>query len=320
MNKSKEGDKASVFKSTKVRTKLKGDGSWMQSRNEVESEIPQEEKPWLAEVRARRVDGAPIETSPVSSPIQPTPAAVKPPTDRAPTTGYMISGPTNNFTKKPSESYKKIAPHTVRSTMDTPVQIEGQLPPDKKERREEAASNVLKTSSVRQRSYVLSAAKKYEYVCLYINLIYTLLDKNQTFNPIRIVTTETVDKNKKTVMISNTRGFVYLKEYVNTTDASLQNARDNLGSGSDYVTSSSSSYNYSSPPSYSRESSVSPCTYCGENVGNDAKITIDHLNISCHPSCFKCAVCSKPMGDLLSSMFLHGGKVHCETCYSNVLD
>lgn len=32
--------------------------------------------------------------------------------------------------------------------------------------RTEAASSVLKRSAVRQRSYVLSAAKKYEYVCL----------------------------------------------------------------------------------------------------------------------------------------------------------
>ncbi len=32
------------------------------------------------------------------------------------------------------------------------------------------------------------------------------------------------------------------------------------------------------------------CTYCGEMVGNDAKITIEHMNISCHPSCFKVTI------------------------------
>lgn len=34
-------------------------------------------------------------------------------------------------------------------------------------------------------------------------------------------------------------------------------------------------------------SGSSACTYCGEPVGNDAKITIEHLNIDAHPHCFK---------------------------------
>ncbi|XP_054453173.1 zinc finger protein 185-like isoform X2 [Anoplopoma fimbria] len=116
------------------------------------------------------------------------------------------------------------------------------------------------------------------------------------------------------------RGFVYLKEYVNASEQSLHNARDTTDSGSDYLTSSSTSYSYSSPSSYSSGLMSSACNFCGEPVGNDAKITIEHLNINCHPDCFKCGVCSKPMGDLLDSMFLHGGKVHCETCYNNALD
>lgn len=33
--------------------------------------------------------------------------------------------------------------------------------------------------------------------------------------------------------------------------------------------------------------SSSVCTYCGELVGNDAKISIEHLNINCHTGCFK---------------------------------
>lgn len=40
-----EGDRASVFRSTKVRNKLKGDASWMQPRNEPQAETD-EEKPW----------------------------------------------------------------------------------------------------------------------------------------------------------------------------------------------------------------------------------------------------------------------------------
>ncbi|KAM9850102.1 zinc finger protein 185 [Aulostomus maculatus] len=113
------------------------------------------------------------------------------------------------------------------------------------------------------------------------------------------------------------KGFVYVKEYVNASELSLHNACDSFNSSSDGLTSSSIGYSDSSPSSYT---SSSTCTYCGEQVGNDAKITIEHLNINCHPACFKCEVCSKPMGDFLHSMFLHGGKVHCESCYSTALD
>ncbi|XP_077588316.1 zinc finger protein 185 [Stigmatopora nigra] len=98
--------------------------------------------------------------------------------------------------------------------------------------------------------------------------------------------------------------FVYVKEYVNTTELATHNAADSINSWSSSYSSSLSS----------------PCTYCGQLVGNDAKITLEHLNISCHPECFKCASCWKPMGDLIYNMFLHGGKVHCESCYSAVLD
>ncbi|XP_035387926.1 zinc finger protein 185 isoform X8 [Electrophorus electricus] len=125
------------------------------------------------------------------------------------------------------------------------------------------------------------------------------------------------------------RSFVYVKEYVNLSELSTQNdVRDG-----DYLSSTTSRYAYSSPSSdgdyltstisryaYSSPSSVNAtaCTYCGRLVGNDAKITIEHLNISCHPDCFKCGICSKPMGDFLDNMFLHRGTVHCESCYANV--
>ncbi|XP_040904415.1 zinc finger protein 185 isoform X2 [Toxotes jaculatrix] len=174
---SNKGDRAAVFRTTKVRTKLKGDGSWLQRRSEPQAET-EEEKPWIAEVRASRLNGAPTDTSPVSSPTTSTPPPTKPDTERAPATGYLIRGVftkledkpassstsngfsgTTQFNKKPSESYKKIALHTVRPTSETQ---ESQLSQEEQERRKEAASNVLKKSAVRQRSYVLSAAKKYD--------------------------------------------------------------------------------------------------------------------------------------------------------------
>ncbi|XP_030001729.1 zinc finger protein 185 isoform X2 [Sphaeramia orbicularis] len=173
---SNEGDRAAVFKTTKVRTKLKGDSSWLQRRSEPQDER-KEEKPWLAEVRASRLNGASLETSPVSSPTKPTASPIVSDTEKAPTSGYLIRGVftktekpassstsngisgTTQFTKKPSESYKRIAPHTVRSASETQ---EGTLSPEEQEKRTEAASNVLRKSAGRQRSYVLSAAKFYE--------------------------------------------------------------------------------------------------------------------------------------------------------------
>ncbi|XP_047209313.1 zinc finger protein 185 isoform X3 [Girardinichthys multiradiatus] len=170
-------DRAAVFRTTKVRTKLRGDGSWLQQQDEPDAETQEEEKPWLADVRARRLNGAPIDTSPVSSPVKTTPPPVKSDTESKPSTqGYLIRGvftkldnpvssPSYNgpskpklFTKRPSESYKKIAPHTVRSSSENP---EDQLSPEEQEKRKEAAISVLKKKPSK-RSYVLSAAKLYE--------------------------------------------------------------------------------------------------------------------------------------------------------------
>ncbi|XP_062857008.1 zinc finger protein 185 [Trichomycterus rosablanca] len=112
------------------------------------------------------------------------------------------------------------------------------------------------------------------------------------------------------------KSVVYVKSYVNMSEPpSYSSSRYNNSSDFDFVTSSTSSYAYSSPPS---AEVMSNCTYCGKLVGSDSKITIDHLNISCHPECFKCGICSKPMGDFIHSMFLHRGTVHCESCYENV--
>ncbi|KAK7922905.1 hypothetical protein WMY93_009807 [Mugilogobius chulae] len=171
---SKEGDKASVFKTTKVRTKLRGDSSWLQRRSEPQPES-EEQKPWIAEVRASRLNGANVESSPVSSPIQSSPSPLQTSTERSPTSGYLIRGVftktekapttsndyngTSQFTKKPSETYKKIAPHTVRNITEN---TENQLSQEEQEKRTEAASSVLKKSAPRQRSYVLSAARLYE--------------------------------------------------------------------------------------------------------------------------------------------------------------
>ncbi|XP_042159324.1 proteoglycan 4 isoform X3 [Oncorhynchus tshawytscha] len=616
---SKEGDRASVLKTSKVRTKLKGDASWMQRLSEPQSET-EEEKPWMAEVKVNRLNGAPIDTSPIASPTSKTPPSPNRPAED----GGVFTETDTKPAANSSTSNGFRAPHTVRPTSNLPVQTEDQLSPEEKEKWEEAAMNVLKTSSVRQRSYVLSAANKYDctdkppetslttdvtsfvakrvvitdnddsvftetpsvpkepaalsvkdvspvsvkdvspvsvkdvspvsvkdvspvsvkdvppvsvkdvpsvsvkdvspvsvkdvpsvsvkdvspvsvkdvspvsvkdvpsvsvkdvpsvsvediHVCAKDVLLPTpvivdtpaVIDPYEGMKPgltkvatelspessvlLKVVSpvspvpykpvktdpapvdtltalsdtlisfdtgssssrvpdpvwTETAEPEDRVhgdpipqlmvddlLSLTNSleeelvmpippspgsrsqellsgsdrstdgdspwdrwssptvykdkedrdpepsmdrsssysrtldssanqrpkapdteskKCFVYLKEYVDVTDLTKHNTRDN---DPDYVTSSSTSHSYSSPSSYTRSTMTSACTYCGEQVGNDAKITIEHLNISCHPACFKCGVCSKPMGDFLYNMFLHKGKVHCESCYANVL-
>ncbi|XP_034037231.1 zinc finger protein 185 isoform X2 [Thalassophryne amazonica] len=150
-----DGGREAVFSTTKVKNKLKDDTSWMQRHSQSE-DMSTEEKPWVAEVRASRLAGT--ESSPAtSSPPKPTPAPTKAEDDKVPSSGFMISG-SKQFIKKPSENYKKLAPHTVRSSDN----LEDGLSSEEQEKRTEAASSVLKSSAGRQRSYVLSAAKMYE--------------------------------------------------------------------------------------------------------------------------------------------------------------
>lgn len=49
-------------------------------------------------------------------------------------------------------------------------------------------------------------------------------------------------------------------------------------------------------------------------------IAVLKLHFSLHTSIFQCNGCSKPMGELLDSMFLHRGKVNCESCYAKAFD
>uniref|UniRef100_A0A9J7ZU67 Zinc finger protein 185 with LIM domain n=1 Tax=Cyprinus carpio carpio TaxID=630221 RepID=A0A9J7ZU67_CYPCA len=605
---SKEADRQSVLRTTKVRTALKGDNSWIQRREQENLEKEEEQKPWITEVRAKRSNGVFEETSTVSSPTanepQPRPDTDKyalllsmrgvfTKTDSKPTSTSSTNGYAgiNNFNKKPSESYKKIAPHTIRSSSEKTVQSEPTLSPDEMEKRTEAASTVLKASAPNRRSYVMSAAKKYgstekpdspadistsSFVAKRVDIsdydttasvksvpvqsvnsntepvvkevqpaapetksapkptpetkpaseTKTTIEPKPTIGSKPAPETKPVAETKPTTQTkiteSNTseskpvlenatqpktasefksasqpkpaaettttaepKPVAYTKPITQTTTATdpkptpepkpvetkpttqtttvtdsklvtetkptaqtktvtepkptsepkpveakpvttefkpaIETKTTTVASdpkptseikpvetkpttttepkpvetktatetksvetktftktitstdpkptaepkpvetktatetksatqpkpapesksepvpekrfallmfifnrnvsnciSSDYVSSTTSNYNYSSPSYYSRRE-MTPCTYCGEMVGTDAKITIEHLNISCHPSCFKCGICSKPMGDLLYNMFLHRGTVHCESCYSNVL-
>ncbi|XP_077306622.1 zinc finger protein 185 isoform X3 [Lithobates pipiens] len=118
---------------------------------------------------------------------------------------------------------------------------------------------------------------------------------------------------------SSSKGILFLKEYVNTSEnmksPTTAGSLPDFSGDSEISYSSSSSYMYSSAP---RRSDEGPCTYCGREIKDGAKIMLDHLNIYCHEHCFKCGICNKPMGDLIDSLFIHRDVVHCESCYEKL--
>ncbi|XP_062039831.1 zinc finger protein 185 isoform X8 [Lepus europaeus] len=69
---------------------------------------------------------------------------------------------------------------------------------------------------------------------------------------------------------------------------------------------------------YSERTSGGICNYCSCEIRDCPKITLEHLGICCHEYCFKCGVCSKPMGDLLDQIFIHRDTIHCGKCYEKL--
>ncbi|XP_072287000.1 uncharacterized protein [Pyxicephalus adspersus] len=119
---------------------------------------------------------------------------------------------------------------------------------------------------------------------------------------------------------SSNKGVLFVKEYVNTSEnlksPTTAGSLPDFSRDSDMISyNSSSSYLYSSAP---RRSDEGPCTYCGREIKDCAKIMLDHLNIYCHEYCFKCGICNKPMGDLIDSLFIHRDVVHCGSCYEKL--
>ncbi|XP_074247511.1 zinc finger protein 185 isoform X2 [Saimiri boliviensis] len=95
---------------------------------------------------------------------------------------------------------------------------------------------------------------------------------------------------------STTKGILFVKEYVNASEVS------------------------SGKPASARYSRTTGgiCTYCNREIRDCPKITLEHLGICCHEYCFKCGICSKPMGDLLDQIFIHRDTIHCGKCYEKL--
>ncbi|XP_075855707.1 zinc finger protein 185 isoform X7 [Microcebus murinus] len=128
---------------------------------------------------------------------------------------------------------------------------------------------------------------------------------------------------------STTKGILFVKEYVNAIEVS---SRKPASSCYGSVSSIEGSFDmekkppYDSTPYSERYALVfSPhrttggnCTYCNHEIRDCPKITLEHLGICCHEYCFKCGICSKPMGDLLDQIFIHRDTIHCGKCYEKL--
>ncbi|XP_073919905.1 zinc finger protein 185 isoform X8 [Castor canadensis] len=119
---------------------------------------------------------------------------------------------------------------------------------------------------------------------------------------------------------SPTKGILFVKEYMNATEVS---SRKPASSCYGSVSSIEDSFDMEKKPSYdntphSERTTGGICTYCSREIKDCPKITLEHLGICCHEYCFKCGICSKPMGDLLDQIFIHRDTIHCGKCYEKL--
>nr|XP_028698240.1 zinc finger protein 185 isoform X3 [Macaca mulatta] len=119
---------------------------------------------------------------------------------------------------------------------------------------------------------------------------------------------------------STTKGILFVKEYVNASEVSsgkpVSARYSSVSSIEDSFTMEKKPPCGSTP--YSERTTGGICTYCNHEIRDCPKITLEHLGICCHEYCFKCGICSKPMGDLLDQIFIHCDTIHCGKCYEKL--
>ncbi|XP_043427542.1 zinc finger protein 185 isoform X13 [Prionailurus bengalensis] len=120
--------------------------------------------------------------------------------------------------------------------------------------------------------------------------------------------------------ISTSKGILFMKEYMNASEVS---SGKQVSSCYDSIRSIEDSCDVEKKPAcdsslYSERTTGGICTYCNQEIRDCPKITLEHLGICCHDYCFKCGICSKPMGELLDQIFIHHDTIHCGKCYEKL--
>ncbi|XP_073084169.1 zinc finger protein 185 isoform X11 [Manis javanica] len=180
-----EEERNNVLRQMKVRATLRGDKSWIAKQDASEGHTLELPSSWsratsfssTGEVLKTRppspraptgyiirgVFTKPIDSS--SHPQQPFPKANGVPKSAASVVRGAPTGPSrlsSSGYKMTTEDYKKLAPYNIRPSSTSGVAEEEEAPfsADEQRRRSEAASSVVRKTASRERSYVLSAAKK----------------------------------------------------------------------------------------------------------------------------------------------------------------
>lgn len=121
---------------------------------------------------------------------------------------------------------------------------------------------------------------------------------------------------------STTKGILFVKEYVGASELSSGEPVFSYHGSSSSIEDSLKLNPEKKPPPEGTPPSERPtegtCTYCSREIRDCPKITLEHLGICCHEYCFKCGICSKPMGDLLDQIFIHRDTIHCGKCYEKL--
>ncbi|XP_045852501.1 zinc finger protein 185 isoform X2 [Meles meles] len=119
---------------------------------------------------------------------------------------------------------------------------------------------------------------------------------------------------------SSSKGILFVKEYMNASEvssgrpvSSCYSSMRNTGDSCDVERKPACDSSLDSERISGRI-----CTYCNQEIRDCPKITLEHLGICCHDYCFKCGICSKPMGELLDQIFIHRDTVHCGKCYEKL--
>ncbi|XP_058052569.1 zinc finger protein 185 isoform X2 [Ahaetulla prasina] len=151
-----EEDRKRIITQMKVRTTLKGDKSWIHHKSD--SEEKQNHSP-LVPCTASSSHREP-----------PSPSAQKNLSPNSSTatssSGYLIRGvftktiDKSSPSKTASNGTQKRAPYNVKRELSHPGYGQPSVSPEEQKKRTEAASSVLRRTAGRERSYVLSAAKK----------------------------------------------------------------------------------------------------------------------------------------------------------------
>ncbi|XP_041724750.1 sciellin isoform X1 [Coregonus clupeaformis] len=150
---------------------------------------------------------------------------------------------------------------------------------------------------------------------------YSSPDSTTTITKKEVVTVDSPKGDVKTVKspTSTTKTITSYSSYSSSDDvSSTKSSSYSISSKpSEDYTSTNTRRSYSSKPDNRTVLERDLCSYCRKPMSSDPKMVLEDMKINCHTTCFKCEVCSSPLGHLKAgdSMWVYRRTVHCERCF-----